>query len=256
LDDANRCFDDYNFILRPSFRSSASGRTRQNEDLVRDLSQLPQSLSLRRKQPPGTFAHPIVAIFDGQIFDFPETPDCATVASGFSPGDSLGRDATMTSPPVGVERRIGQRFAFNLPVCLRDVSTAAEGLGFTQDLSSRGAFLFTDMALSEGAEIELTLRMPSEITLGESMRVCCRGRVLRIVKGADHGWKPPAAIDTSTETKSAETKIGVAVCLKGYEYLPELEDSSADFRRISALHAPVEPERSVTSAPSPRPVAH
>jgi hypothetical protein len=166
----------------------------------------------------------------------------------------------MTSPPVGVERRIGQRFAFNLPVCLRDVSTAAEGLGFTQDLSSRGAFLFTDMALSEGAEIELTLRMPSEITLGENMRVRCRGRILRIVKAADQGWRPPAAMDTkstdtkSAETKSAETKIGVAVCLKGYEYLPELEDSSADFRRISALHAPVEPERSVTSAPSPRPV--
>jgi hypothetical protein len=173
----------------------------------------------------------------------------------------------MTSPPVGVERRIGQRFAFNLPVCLRDVSTAAEGLGFTQDLSSRGAFLFTDMALSEGAEIELTLRMPSEITLGENMRVRCRGRILRIIKAADQGWRPPAAMDTkstetksaetkSAETKSAETKIGVAVCLKGYEYLPELEDSSADFRRISALHAPVEPERSVASPTSPRPVAH
>jgi hypothetical protein len=160
----------------------------------------------------------------------------------------------MTSPPVGVERRIGQRFAFNLPVCLRDVSTAVEGLGFTQDLSSRGAFFFTDMALSEGAEIELTLRMPSEITLGEGVR--CRGRVLRIVKAADHGWKLPAATDTkSTETKSSETKIGVAVCLKGYEYLPELEDSTADFRRISALHAPVEPERNATSAPHPRPVA-
>ncbi|MGB8968889.1 MAG: PilZ domain-containing protein, partial [Candidatus Sulfotelmatobacter sp.] len=71
----------------------------------------------------------------------------------------------MTTPPVGVERRIGQRFAFNLPVSLREVATASEGLGFTQDLSSRGAFLFTDMALSEGAEIELTLEMPSEITL-------------------------------------------------------------------------------------------
>ena len=140
----------------------------------------------------------------------------------------------MTTPSVGVERRIGQRFAFNLPVSLRDVSTAAEGLGFTQDLSSRGAFLFTDMALSEGAEIELTLRMPSEITLGENMRVRCRGQVLRITKPADKGWKPAA----DAGNKSAETKIGVAVCLKGYEYLPEAEDGSADFRRISALHNP------------------
>ena len=40
--------------------------------------------------------------------------------------------------------------------------------------------------------------------------------------------------------RAAETKIGVAVCLKGYEYLPEVEDGSADFRRISALRSPSE----------------
>jgi PilZ domain len=157
----------------------------------------------------------------------------------------------MTSPPLGVERRIGQRFAFNLPVSLRDVATDAEGLGFTQDLSSRGAFLFTDMALTEGAEIELTLRMPSEITLGENMRVRCRGRLLRIVRPADTSWKPAAGAQT------IETKIGVAVCLKGYEYLPEMEDGSADFRRISALHSPSETDRRATAVPGiPRAVAH
>jgi hypothetical protein len=164
----------------------------------------------------------------------------------------------MTTPPLGVERRIGQRFAFNLPVSLRDVATAVEGLGFTQDLSSRGAFLFTDMALSEGAEIELTLKMPSEITLGENMRVRCRGRVLRIVRPADNGRRLSAAADAEpklVETREAETKIGVAVCLNGYEYLPETEDSSADFRRISALHSPSETERPSTPA-SPRVVAH
>ena len=166
----------------------------------------------------------------------------------------------MTAPSVSVERRIGQRFAFNLPVSLLDVATGAEGLGFTQDLSSRGAFLFTDMAFREGAEIELTLRMPSEITLGENMRVRCRGRVLRIVKPADNGWKPAASAGSETRltgAKSAETKIGVAVCLKGYEYLPETEDSSADFRRISALHSPSETERPATPAPgTPRAAAH
>lgn len=176
------------------------------------------------------------------------------------------------TPPTGIERRIGQRFAFNLPVSLRDIRNAAEGLGFTQDLSSRGAFLFTTMALSEGAEIELTLRMPSEITLGESMRVRCRGRVLRVSNAVDNGGRPvftahtankPAAL-ASGETKTDEarpadagTKIGVAVCLNGYEYLPEAEDSSADFRRISALHAPAETERLLDPLPgAPRSAAH
>ena len=179
----------------------------------------------------------------------------------------------MTTPPVGVERRIGQRFPFNLPVSLREVATASEGLGFTQDLSSRGAFLFTDMALSEGAEIELTLEMPSEITLGENMRVRCRGSVLRIVKPTDHakdsGWKRAASAETDPnlprikaaeskfsetkigETKIGETKIGVAVCLKGYEYLPEAESGSPDFRRISALHSPGEAQRPAAPAPLP-----
>jgi PilZ domain len=171
----------------------------------------------------------------------------------------------MTTSPVCVERRIGQRFAFNLPVSLRYLATSAEGLGFTQNLSSRGVFLFTDMALSEGAEIELTLRMPSEITLGENMRVRCRGRVLRVVKPVSDGWKPQPAIQAdansgssrnleakevarssetkSSETKSSETKIGLAVCLNDYEYLAETEDVSADFRRISALHSGSEIER-------------
>jgi hypothetical protein len=176
---------------------------------------------------------------------------------------------TISTPPVGVERRVGQRFSFNLPVSLRDVSSAAEGRGFTQDLSSRGAFFFTIMALSEGAEIELTLKMPSEITLGESMRVRCRGRVLRIVNAADNGWKPASTVQTETksappgsdESKSSETpaqtKIGVAVCLNGYEYLPETEDGSADFRRISALHSASDTDRAATPAPaSPRVAVH
>ncbi len=169
----------------------------------------------------------------------------------------------MNTPSVGVERRIGQRFAFNLPVSLRDVATAAEGLGFTQDLSSRGAFLFTDMALREGAEIELTLKMPSEITLGENMRVRCRGLVLRIVKPANCGGAAWSETETRlpetrlSETESAETKIGVAVCLKGYEYLPETEDGSADFRRISTLHSPSEVERPAAPSPgTPRAAAH
>ncbi|MGA6982915.1 MAG: PilZ domain-containing protein [Candidatus Sulfotelmatobacter sp.] len=166
----------------------------------------------------------------------------------------------MTTPPVGVERRAGQRFAFNLPVFVRDVPSSVEGLGFTQDLSSRGAFFFTDMPLNEGAEIELTLRMPSEITLGENMRVRCRGRVLRIVNAGDQDKDRSLSGNDRepAETKSPQTKIGVAVCLSGYEYLPDEDDGPAEFRRISALHAnapvatpaPSEPE-SPRSSPRP-----
>lgn len=162
----------------------------------------------------------------------------------------------MPAPPSGVERRIGQRFTFNLPVTLREISTAIEGFGFTQDVSSRGVFFFTDLPLSEGAEIELTLKMPSEITLGESMRVRCKGRVLRILKPASVGRdgmpQEQRALPEgkSAENKSVETKIGVAVCLNGYEYLSEPAETSSDFRRISALHSNPEENESGAAVPA------
>src|SRR5215472_16114461 len=119
----------------------------------------------------------------------------------------------MPSSPVRVERRVGQRFPYLLPVSLRQLSISVEGVGFTQDLSSRGVFFFTDAPLTEGSEIELTLRMPSEITLGDSMPVRCRGRILRIVG--------PARPSYGATPVPAETKIGVAVRLECYEYLSD-----------------------------------
>ena len=133
----------------------------------------------------------------------------------------------MTTPPVRVERRVGQRFPYLLPLSLRQPSGAIDGVGFTQDLSSRGVFFFTDAPLEEGAEIEITLRMPSEITLGENMRVRCRGHILRVVK--------PSATD-STGAVRAETKIGVAVRLECYDYLAESADCASSFARVSSLH--------------------
>ena len=143
----------------------------------------------------------------------------------------------MTTPPVQVERRVGQRFPYLLPVSLRLPASSLEGVGFTQDLSSRGVFLFTEMQLTEGMEVELTLRMPSEITLGESMPVRCRGHVLRISR-------PVSAL--SAEASSAvrhEDKIGVAVRLEGYEYLPESFAMSANVPRPPVIHADPEEER-------------
>jgi hypothetical protein len=108
-----------------------------------------------------------------------------------------------------------------------------EGVGFTQDLSSRGVFFFTDAHLVENAEIELTLRMPSEITLGEAMPVRCRGHILRVAR-------PAASACTSGQ---AETKIGVAVRLECYEYLADSSSKTAP--RVSCLHPRHEEERPI-----------
>ena len=149
----------------------------------------------------------------------------------------------MTTPPVQVERRVGQRFPYLLPLSLRQPAASLEGVGFTQDLSSRGVFFFTDSPLTEGTEIEITLRMPSEITLGESMPVRCRGRILRVV---------PSSAKLNSDSSRPGAKIGVAVRLDGYEYLPESSDSAA-FPRVSALHPQRDGDRPAAQS-SVRPV--
>ena len=147
----------------------------------------------------------------------------------------------MSTPPVQVERRVGQRFAYLLPLSLRQPQAGFEGVGFTQDLSSRGVFFFTDAPLTEGCEIEITLRMPSEITLGESMPVRCRGRILRVLRPTAKG---------KSDDPQAEKKIGVAVRLDSYEYLPE---SSAAYPRVESLHPHRDGERPAAQS-SARPV--
>ena len=128
--------------------------------------------------------------------------------------------------PIRLERRIGQRFNFHVPVSVKLAGTQREGCGLTQDLSARGTFFYTDFPLGAGEPVELTLLMPSEITLGESMRVRCLGRVLRVLQ------------------PSIGTKLGVAAHFAGYEYLTEprsSNDASDSFSRISALHGHEEP---------------
>jgi PilZ domain-containing protein len=107
----------------------------------------------------------------------------------------------MSAEPVRMERRSGQRFEVHLPVSIQvgDRTVA----GFTQDVSARGVFFYAEAALPEGTPVELTFTMPSEITLAESMRIRCQGRVLRSL------------------TCGVGQKNGIAVHLGSYEYLPE-----------------------------------
>ena len=129
----------------------------------------------------------------------------------------------MASPETNrLERRGAQRFEVNLPVAVHfDGQTAP---AFTQDLSGRGMFFYTEAALAEGTIIHLTFTMPSEITLGENMPVRCRGRVLRAVPAREG------------------QRNGIAAKLDSYEYLPaEQGDPISQFARVSAGFVPQRP---------------
>ena len=105
--------------------------------------------------------------------------------------------------PTRVERRASHRFTqYQVPVLLRAVD-GDTGTGFTLDLSCRGALLRTDFPLSMGQTLEMSLVMPSEITLAEDMRVRCRARVLRLQHDQEGG------------------KPAVAVKIEHYEFLPQ-----------------------------------
>jgi len=134
----------------------------------------------------------------------------------------------MSTEPNRLERRGAQRFEVHLPLAVHFEGQTVPG--FTQALSGRGVFFYADTALPEGAVVELTFTMPSEITLAESMPVRCRGRVC--ASSAQGG-------------QSLGQRSGIAVQFDSYEYLPANE-TVAQFVRVSSPSA-----AGTSSAPVP-----
>jgi PilZ domain len=120
----------------------------------------------------------------------------------------------MSADPNRLERRASYRFDVHLPVALHFEGRTVPG--FTQNLSGRGLFFYSDAVIREGASVELTFTMPSEVTLGESMPVRCRGRVLRTARAQNN------------------QRNGLAVQFDSYEYLPADEgEPVSQFVRVS-----------------------
>jgi hypothetical protein len=116
------------------------------------------------------------------------------------------------------ERRSAQRFPFHLPIAIKLAEAKEVEVGFTQNISARGAFFYTECAVEEGGRLRVSFTMPAAITLTENMRVLCKGQAVRIERLADG------------------IRVGVAVRLHDYEFLPTADDSSSSFERICSLH--------------------
>jgi PilZ domain-containing protein len=105
---------------------------------------------------------------------------------------------------VQQDKRATRRFALRLPV---SVSYNGEGTqdkaAQTRDVSARGICFYVDSAIAAGSAIEFTLTLPPEITLTESIRVRCKGKVVRVDDGAVDG------------------KVAVAAVIDEYEFLAE-----------------------------------
>jgi hypothetical protein len=101
------------------------------------------------------------------------------------------------------EKRGARRFALRVPVTVNRNHGGKNEAAQIRDVSARGICFFLDSAVEQGAPIGFTLTLPPEITLTESIRVQCKGRVVRVEDVADDG------------------KITVAAVIDEYEFLPE-----------------------------------
>ena len=102
------------------------------------------------------------------------------------------------------DRRATRRFALRLPVSVSYTEDVVqEKTAQTRDVSARGICFFVDSAIAAGSAIEFTLTLPPEITLTESIKVRCKGKVVRVDKG------------------DAEGRVAVAAVIDEYEFLSE-----------------------------------
>jgi hypothetical protein len=102
------------------------------------------------------------------------------------------------------DKRSTRRFALRLPVSVTYAEDGAqEHSAETRDVSARGICFYLDSAIAAGSPIEFTLTLPPEITLTESIRVRCKGKVVRVNEGGPEG------------------KVAVAAVIEEYEFLPE-----------------------------------
>jgi hypothetical protein len=100
----------------------------------------------------------------------------------------------MAEAQVEKDKRATRRFALRLPVTVRYGENGQDHDAQTRDVSARGICFFIDSAIQAGAGIDFTLTLPPEITLTESIRVRCRGRVVRVEGGGSNGKMAVAAV--------------------------------------------------------------
>jgi hypothetical protein len=102
------------------------------------------------------------------------------------------------------EKRGARRFALHVPVTVDHELNASQGeVAQIRDVSARGICFYLGAAVSQGSPIGFTMTLPPEITLTESIRVQCKGHVVRVENGRDDG------------------KLAVAAVIEEYEFLSE-----------------------------------
>ncbi len=96
------------------------------------------------------------------------------------------------------ERRTMRRFPMHLPALIRSADFQ-EFITETLNISARGVFFYMDGHIAPQTRIEVTLTLPSQVTVSDSVRVRFSGRVVRV--------------------ESFGTRLGIAAAIEEYEFL-------------------------------------
>src|SRR5437016_8930573 len=82
------------------------------------------------------------------------------------------------------DQRSMRRFSMQLPVQVKTPEQGGQVIAVTKDVSARGVYIYLDSELAPDTAIEFTLTLPPEITMTQSIRVRCKGKVVRVDRDA------------------------------------------------------------------------
>jgi len=103
---------------------------------------------------------------------------------------------------TGQDRRTMRRFDMRLPALVKLTGESfQELLTETQNVSARGVYFYIDRPIAEGAKVEVTMTLPSHVTLTDAVRVRFTARVVRV------------------DATLPASRVGVAASIEQYEFL-------------------------------------
>ena len=93
-----------------------------------------------------------------------------------------------------------RRFSMQLPVQVDAQRPGEDVIAVTKDVSARGVYIYMDSEIAPESAIEFTLTLPPEITMTQSIRVRCKGKVVRV-------------------DRDVPGKVGIAAMIDHYQFL-------------------------------------
>jgi hypothetical protein len=106
---------------------------------------------------------------------------------------------------IMTERRNARRYDLSLPIIIRIPAERPPDSqkGKTRDVSTRGLYFVLDQDMEAGAELDITLTLPAEITHGSEVFVRALGKVVRVERRMEDG----------------NTRMGVAAVIERYDII-------------------------------------